>query len=110
MTLESLQSKCVMPFRADAFLGDLGGEVSSQLSLMRSSYYLSTVVPDSIIITYGGDSCLYDDMESLYEFYVGGYVTHFRIGDTGMGIFLMLPRAGILSCLMDTRVPGGKGS
>ena len=87
-----------MPSRGAALIVDLEGGASSQLSWIRSSYYLSTVVPDSIIITYGGDSCLYDDMESLYEFYVGGYVTHFRVGDTGMVIFFMLPRAGILSC------------
>ena len=44
-----------MTSRAMALLGDLGGEVSSQLSFMRSSYDISTVVPESRRITYGGD-------------------------------------------------------
>ena len=51
-----------MPSRAVVFLGDLGGEVSSRLSFMRSSYDLSTVVPESTIITYGGEFCSYDDL------------------------------------------------
>ena len=46
-----------MTSRSAAFFGDLGGEVSSRLSFMRSSYDLSTVVPESSRITYGGDSC-----------------------------------------------------
>ena len=61
-------------------------------------------------IKYGGESCVYDDMEYLSECSVDGDATHFRIGDTGMVIFLMVPRAGESSFLMDTRVPGGKGS
>ena len=46
----------------------------------------------------GGDSCVPDDTESLSDCYVDGDAAHFIIGDTGMGIFLMLPRAGALSC------------
>ena len=74
------------------------GEVSSRLSWMRSSYDFLTVVPEYKIITYGGDSCISDDMESLSECYLGGDAAHFRIGDTGMGIFLMMPRSGASSC------------
>ena len=49
-------------------------------------------------ITYGGDSCVSDDMESLSEFSLDGDAAHFRIGDTGMGIFLMVPLSGSSSC------------
>ena len=79
-----------MTYRAAALIVDFGGEVSSRLSLMRSSYDLSTVVPDSRRITYGGNSCVCDDMVSLSEGFVDGDAAHFRIGDTGMGIFLMV--------------------
>ena len=87
-----------MSSRAAELIGDTGGEVSSRLSLMRSSYDLSTVVPESRRITYGGDYCVSDDMESLSECSVDGDATHFRIGDTGMGILFMVPRAVTLSC------------
>ena len=59
---------------------------------MMSSYDFSTVLPDSRRITYRGDCCVSDYMDSLYEGSVGGDATHFSIGDTGMGIFLMVPR------------------
>ena len=75
-------------------LGYLGGEVSSWLSWMRSSYDFSTVVPYYRRITYGGDSCVSDDMEYFSKCYVDGDDTHFRIDDIGMGIVLMVPRAG----------------
>ena len=42
-----------MPSRAATLLGDLGREVSSRISLMRSVYYFSAVVPESRRITYG---------------------------------------------------------
>ena len=87
-----------MPSREVALLGDLGGELSYRLSLMRSSYDLLTVVPESRRITYGGDSCVSDDMESLSECSLDGDAVRFRIGDTGMEIFLMVPRASALSC------------
>ena len=87
-----------MPSSVEALLGDLGGKVSYQLSWMRLSYYFLTVVPESRRITYGGDSCVSDDMESLSEDSVDGYATHFRIGDTGMWTFLMVPRASALLC------------
>ena len=74
------------------------GGVSSRLSWMRSSYDLSTVVPESRRITYRGDSYVSDDMESLSECSVDVDAAHFRISDTRMGIFLMVPRAGASSC------------
>ena len=51
----------------------------------------------SRIITYWGDSCVSDEMESLYYFSVDGDAAHFIIGDPGMGIFFMVTRAGTLS-------------
>ena len=77
---------------------------------MSLSYDFLASVPESRIIPYGGDSCVYDDMEYLSECSVDGDAANVRIGDTGMGIFLMVTRAGALPCLMDIRVPGGKGS
>ena len=58
---------------------------------MRLPYDFLTLVPDYRIITYGGDSCVSDEMESLSDCSVGGDAAHFSIGDTGIGIFLMLP-------------------
>ena len=55
-----------MTSRAAAFLGDLGGEVSSGLFFVRLSYDFSTVVPESRRITYGGDCCVSDDMECFF--------------------------------------------
>ena len=80
-----------MPSRASALLGDLGGELLYRLSLMRLSYDFSTVIPEYRRITYRVDSCVSDDMESLSEVSVDGDAAHFRICDTGMGIFLMVP-------------------
>ena len=110
LNLESLRRNCGIPSRAAELIGDTGGEVSSRLSLMRSSYDLSTVVPESRRITYGGDYCVSDDMESCSEGSLDGYAANFRIGDTRMGIFLMVPQSGALLCWMDMQVPGGKGS
>ena len=62
---------------------------------MRSSYDLSTIVPESRRITYGGDFCSYDVMESCYKGSVDGGVVVLSIGDTGMVIFLMVPRVGV---------------
>ena len=61
---------------------------------MRLSYDILTVVPESRRITSGGDCCVSDDMESLSECSVDVDAAHFRIGNTGMGIFLMVSRAG----------------
>ena len=49
-----------MPSRAAALLGGLGFEVSSQVSLMRSSYDRFTVIPLSMRIIYVGDVGLFD--------------------------------------------------
>ena len=65
---------------------------------MRLSYDFSTVVPDSRRITYGGDYCVTDEMESLSDCSVDVDSAHFIIGDTGMGLFLMVPQAGTYSC------------
>ena len=65
---------------------------------MRSSYDFSTIVPESSKITYGGDCCVYDDMDSFSEGSMDADVAHFRIGDTVMGILLMVPQAGALLC------------
>ena len=62
---------------------------------MRSSYDILTVVPFSRRITYGGDVCLSDVIESCYKGYVDGDAAALSIGDTGMGIFLMVPRVGV---------------
>ena len=85
-----------MPSRATAFLGDLGGEVSSRLSFISLSYDLSTVVPESRRITYGGDFCSSDVMELCYKGSVDVDAAVFSIGDTGMGILLMVTQAGVL--------------
>ena len=66
---------------------------------MRSSYDLSTVVPESRRITYGGDSCSSDVMESCSKGSVDGDAAVLSIGDTGMGIFFMVPRAGCIVML-----------
>ena len=50
------------------FLGDLEGGASSLPSWVRSSYGFLTVVPESSRITYGGDSCVSDEIELLYNF------------------------------------------
>ena len=82
--------------RAAALLGELGGEVLSRLSFMRSSYDISTVVPFSRRITYGGNFCSSGVMESCSKGSLGGYTAVLSIGDTGMRIFLMVPRVGVL--------------
>ena len=57
-----------MSSRASALLVDLGSEVSSQLSFMRSPYDILTVVPLSRRITYGGDVCSSDVMILALKF------------------------------------------
>ena len=71
-------------------IGDLEGEASSRPAWTRSSYDFSTLVPESRRITHGGDYCVYDEMESLSDCSVDGNATHFSIGDTVMGMFLMV--------------------
>ena len=61
---------------------------------MSLSYDLFTLVPDSRRITYWGDFCSSDDMELCYKGSEEGDSVIFRIGDTEMRIFLMVPQAG----------------
>ena len=61
---------------------------------MRSSYDLSTVVPESRRITYGGDFCSSDDTKTCFKGSTDVYAARFRIRDIRIGILLMVPRAG----------------
>ena len=63
---------------------------------MRSSYDRSTVVPFSRRITYWGDVCSSDVIDSCSKVSVDGDAAVLSIGDTGMGIFLMVTRFGVL--------------
>ena len=63
---------------------------------MRLSYDLSTVVPLSRRITYGGDVCSYDVIDSCSKVSVDEDAAILSIGDTGMEILLMVPRVGVL--------------
>ena len=74
-----------------AFLCDSEGRASSRPAWISLSYDFSIVVTESRRITYGGGSCFSDEMESLSDCSVGGDAAHFSIGDTGIGIFLMVP-------------------
>ena len=73
-----------------------GGELSSLLSFMRSSYDLSTVVPESMRITYGGGFFSSDVMHLCSKCSANGDAAVLSIGDTGMVILLMVPRVGVL--------------
>ena len=84
-----------MPSRAAALISDLGGDLLSQLPFIRPSYDLSTVVTFSRRITYGGDFCLSDVFEFCSKGSVDRDAAVFIIGDTGIGIFLMVPRVGV---------------
>ena len=53
-----------MPSRVAALLGDFGVDLSSRVSLMRSSCDSSTVIPLSRRITYGGGFGSSDAMDS----------------------------------------------
>ena len=87
-----------MPSRDAALLGDLGVDVSSRVSLMRSSYDHSTVMPLSRRITYGGDVGSSDVIDYCSKSYGTGDSAVFNIGDNGIGIFLMVPRVRISLC------------
>ena len=99
-----------MPSRSEALLGDLGADLSSQLSLMRSSYDSSTVIPLSRIITHGGDFWSLGVKYSCSNSSGTGDSAILYIVDNEVGILLMVPRFGISFCLIDIRLPGGKGS
>ena len=79
-------------------LGDLEGEASYQTDWMRSSYDFLTVALESRRIIYRGDSCISDEMEPLLDCSVDGDSANFSIGETGIGMFLMVPQAGASSC------------
>ena len=49
-------------------------------------------------MTYGGEYGSSVEMEPLSDWSRDGNAAHFRIGDTGIGIFLVLPRASALLC------------
>ena len=87
-----------MPSRASTFLGYLGFDLSSQVSLMRSSYYRSTVIPLYSRITYGGDFGSSGVMDYFSKSSGTGDAAVFNIGDNGIGIFLIFPRVGISLC------------
>ena len=78
-----------------ALFGDLGVDLSSRVSLMRSSYDCSTVIPFYRRITYGGYFGSSDVMDSFSKYSGTGDAAVFNIGDNGVGIFLMVPRVGI---------------
>ena len=65
---------------------------------MSLSYDISTVVPESRRITYGGDFCSSGVMELCFKGSVDGDATVLSIVNTGMGIFLMVPQASVPSC------------
>ena len=79
-------------------LGDLGVDLSSRVSLMRSSYDRSNVIPLSRRITYVGDLGSSDVIYSCSKSYLTGDATVFNIGYNGIGIFLMVPQVGISLC------------
>ena len=87
-----------MPSRAAVLLGDLGVDLSYRVSLMRSSYDRSTVIPLSSRITYGGGFGSSDVMDSCSKSSGTGDAVFFNIGDNGIGIFLIVPRVGISLC------------
>ena len=87
-----------MPSRSAAFLGDLGVDLPSRVSLMISSYNRSNVIPLSRRITYGGDFGPSDVIDSCSKSSGTGDAAVFNIGDNGIGIFLMVPRVGISLC------------
>ena len=78
-----------------ALFGDLGVDLSSRVSLMRSSYDCSTVIQFSRRITYGGDFGSSDVMDSCSKSSGTGDAVVFNIGDNGIRIFLTVPRVGI---------------
>ena len=87
-----------MSSRAAVFLGDLGVDLSSRVSLMRFSYDRSTMIPLSRRITYGGDFCSSDVMDYFSKSSGTGDAAVFNIRDNGIVILLMVPRVGISLC------------
>ena len=98
VTSELCRRKLGIPSRYAALLGDLGVDVSSRVSLMRSSYDCLTVMPLSSRITYVGDVGSSDVIDSCSKFSGIGDAAVFNIGDNGIIIFLMVPWVGIYLC------------
>ena len=65
---------------------------------MSLSYDFLTVVLESRRMTYDGDSGSFLDMELSSDWFGDGDAANFRIGDTGSGILLMVPRDSTLLC------------
>ena len=99
-----------------------GDDTVGRLSLMRSSYVRSTVVPSSRATTYSGGGLSSDtafgvdvfagdelaDVVTAFEVEDGGEDT--KAGDVGSGMFWIVPLIVALLWVMSTRVPGGNGS
>ena len=49
------------------------------------------MIPESRIITYGGDSGMSDDLELSSEFLDGGNAEYWIIGDNGIRVLFMVP-------------------
>ena len=99
-----------MPSKAEELFVVVEEEASPWPDWISSSYDILTVLPESRIITYGGDSGSSVDMEMLSDSFGNGEAARFRIGDTGSGILLMVPRSSASFCWINVRLPGGKGS
>ena len=87
-----------MHYRAAELLGDLGVDLSSQVSLPRLLYDRSAVIPLSRRITYGGALGFSDVINSCSKSFGTGDAAVFNIGDNGIGILLMVPQVGISLC------------
>ena len=87
-----------MPSMDVALIGDLGVDLSSRVSLMRSSYDRLTMIPLSRRITYGGDFGSSDVMYYCSKSSGTGDAAFFNIGDNGIRILLMVPRVVISLC------------
>ena len=87
-----------MPSRAVVLLGDLGVDLSYRVSLMRSSYDHSTLIPLSRRINYGGDFGSSDVMDSCSKSSGTDDAEVFNLGNNGIGILLMVLQVGISLC------------
>ena len=52
-------------------------------------------------MTYGGDSGCSVEMELYSDWFGDSEAAHFRIGDNGSGMLLMVPRSSSSLCLME---------
>ena len=79
-----------MPYKAAAFFVDKEGETSSQPAWIRSSYNFWIVLPDFMIMTYGGEFGSSDYMELLSDWFVIVEAAYFMIFETGTGILVVV--------------------